>query len=144
MVEGTRHLSELHKMINDVEAFVNSNVAENLARYESEIKAHQDSLTDLVNKRKDGEQMINKLKEDVACQEIGKRELQDNITLRQIKEKVKTLKETHRKLCEKLRNMNYEEIKKNWDELENEKQVLLRQVSDIFIFYDSFTFVYLN
>nr|XP_012221947.1 PREDICTED: DNA repair protein RAD50-like [Linepithema humile] len=125
--ESTRRLSELHKIIDDVESFVNSNVTANLARYESEIKSYQDSLTDLTNKRKDVEQTINKLKEDVACQEIGRRELLDNMTLRKIKETVEALTEQYKKLREKLKNMNYDEMTKKWDQLENERQVLLRQ-----------------
>lgn len=133
IIESTRRLSELRKIIDDVESFINSNVTENLARYESEIKAHQESLTDLMNKRKDIEQAITKLKEDVASQEIGKRELLDNMTLRKIKETVEVLQEQYRQLHEKLKNMNYDEMAKKWDQLENEKQVLLRQVSNAFI-----------
>nr|XP_012218827.1 PREDICTED: DNA repair protein RAD50-like [Linepithema humile] len=127
MAESTKCLSELHKMMNETQSFLNSNVTENLARYEVEIKASERLLTDLTNKRKDVEQTINKLMEDIMCREIGRRELQDNMTLRQIKETVEALEGQRRKLLEKLINMNHDEMAKKWHQLENEKQVLLRQ-----------------
>lgn len=82
-----------------------------------------------MNKKNDVEQTVSKLKEDIVSQEIRKRELLDNITLRKIKETLETLKEQYRKLNEKLKNMNYKEMMKKWEQIENEKQALLRQVS---------------
>lgn len=143
MAESTRRLSELRKIVDEVESFANSNVIEDLVRYEGEIKTHQDLLTDLLNERKDLEQAINKLKEDVASQEIGRRELLDNMTLREIEEMVEALKQKYRKLCEKLQSMNYDEMTKKWEQLENEKQALLRQVSGIFT-CDNLLLIYTN
>ncbi|XP_067215347.1 DNA repair protein RAD50.L-like isoform X1 [Linepithema humile] len=130
MAESTRCLSELHKIMNDVESFFNSNVTENLAKYESEIKASKDLLTDLMNERKDVEQAINnKLKEVIMCQEIRRRELLNNMMLREIKETVVALKGQCKKLFEKLKNMNYDEMAYKLDQLENKKQVLLCQIN---------------
>jgi chromosome segregation ATPase len=131
MSESARRLSDLHKILDDVNSFINSNVLEKLATYEREIETYKNSLTELMNKKNDIEQAISKLKEDIASQEIGKRELLDNINLRKIKETLETLKEQYRKLNEKLKNIDYKEIMKKWDQLESEKQALLRQVSDI-------------
>ncbi|XP_011173530.2 DNA repair protein RAD50 [Solenopsis invicta] len=125
--ESARRLSDLHKILDDINSFINSNVLEKLANYEREIETYKNSLTELMNKKNDIEQAISKLKEDIASQEIGKRELLDNINLRKIKETLETLKEQYRKLNEKLKNMDYKEIMKKWDQLENEKQALLRQ-----------------
>lgn len=129
MAESTRRLSDLHKIIDEVDSFVNSNISEKLANYEREIETSQNSLTEFTNKRKSIEQAISKLKEEVAFQEIGKRELHDNMTLRKTKEAVEILKEEYRQLSVKLKAMNYNEITRKWEQLENEKQVLLRQVS---------------
>lgn len=131
MSESARRLSDLHKILDEVNSFVSSNVREKLASYEHEIETYKNSLTELMNKKNDVEQAISKLKEDIASQEIRKRELLDNMTLRKIKETLETLKEQYRKLNEKLKNMDYKEMMKKWEQLENEKQTLLRQVSDI-------------
>ncbi|KMQ92902.1 dna repair protein rad50 [Lasius niger] len=127
MMENARRLSDLHKIIDEVDSFISSNVSEKLANYEREIETYQNSLMELMNKKKDVEQAINKLKEDVASQEIGKRELHDNITLRKTMDTMEVLKEQYKKLNEKLKNMNYNELTKKWEQLENEKQALLRQ-----------------
>lgn len=131
MSEGDRCLSDLHKILDEINSFVNSNVLEKLATYEREIETYQNSLTELMNKKNDVEQAISKLKEEIASQEIGKRELLDNMTLRKIRDTLKTLKEQHEELKEKLKNMDYKEMMKKWEQLENEKQTLLRQVSGI-------------
>lgn len=131
MSEGDRRLSDLHKILDEINAFVNSNVLEKLATYEREIETYQNSLTELMNKKNDVEQAISKLKEEIASQEIGKRELLDNMTLRKIRETLETLKEQYKELNEKLKNMDYKEMMKKWEQLENEKQTLLRQVSGI-------------
>jgi len=131
MSESARRLSDLHKILDEVNSFVNSNVLEKLASYEREIESYKNSLTELMKKKDEIEQTISELKEDIASQEIGKRELLDNMTLRKIKETLETLKEQYRKLNEKLKNMDYKEMKKKWEQLENEKQTLLQQVSDL-------------
>lgn len=116
--------------------------------YEDEIKNYSNTLTELMNKKNDVEQAISKLKEDIASQEIKKRELLDNITLRKIKETLETLKEQYRKLNEKLKSMDYKEMMKKWEQLENEKQVLLRQVSNaiskIYTFILINLYIYIN
>lgn len=127
VMEGTRRLSDLHKIIDEVDSFINSKVPEKLASYEREIESYQNSLTELMNKKKDIEQTINKLKEDVASQEIGKRELHDNIMLRKTMDTIEVLKEQYKKLNEKLKSMNYNELSKKWEQLESEKQALFRQ-----------------
>lgn len=129
MTESTNRLSDLLKIIDEVDSFISSDVPRKLANYESEIETYQQSLMELMNKRKDIEQAINKLKEDVASEEIGKRELHDNITLRKTKNMIIALKEQYQKLNEKLKNMNYSELTKKSEQLENEKQALLRQVN---------------
>lgn len=117
-------------MIGEVDLFVSSNVSEKLARFEREIECYQNSLTELTNKKEETEQVISKLKEDVATQEIGKRELLDNMALRDIKQTLEALREEYKKLNEKVKSMNYHEIMRKWEQLEIEKQTLLRQVSD--------------
>jgi len=131
MSESARRLSDLHKILDEVNSFVNSKVLEKLASYEREIESYKNSLTELTKKKDEIEQTISELKEDIASQEIGKRELLDNMTLRKIKEMLETLKEQYRKLNEKLKNMDYKEMMKKWEQLENEKQTLLQQVSNI-------------
>lgn len=131
MSENAKRLSDLHKISDEVNSFVSSNVFEKLTNYEREIETYSNSLKELMNKKNDVEQAISKLKEDIASQEIKKRELLDNITLRKIKETLEILKEQYRKLNEKLKSMDYKEMMKKWEQLENEKQVLLRQVSNI-------------
>ncbi|KAG5322879.1 RAD50 protein, partial [Pseudoatta argentina] len=127
MSESARRLSDLHKILDEINSFISSNVLEKLASYEREIETYNNSLTELMNKKNDVEQTVSKLKEDIASQEIGKRELLDNMSLRKIKETLETLKEQYKKLNEKLKNMDYKEMMKKWEQLENDKQALLRQ-----------------
>lgn len=131
MAETTRRLSDLHKTIDEVESFLNSNVSEKLASYERDIESYQKSLAELTNRRKNVEQAITKLKEDVAAQEIRKREMLDNMMLRETKKSIETLKEQYQQLNVQLKNMNYDETRKKWDKLEDDKQTTLRQVSDM-------------
>lgn len=131
MAETTRRLSDLHKTIDEVESFLNSNVSEKLASYERDIESYQKSLAELTNRRKSVEQAITKLKEDVAAQEIRKREMLDNMTLRETKKSIETLKEQYQQLNVQLKNMNYDETMKKWKKLDDDKQTTLRQVSDM-------------
>lgn len=131
MAETTRRLSDLHKTIDEVESFLNSNVSEKLASYERDVESYQKSLAELTNRRKSVEQAITKLKEDVAAQEIRKREMLDNMTLRETKKSIETLKEQYQQLNVQLKNMNYDETMKKWEKLEDDKQTTLRQVSDM-------------
>jgi len=119
----------LREIIDEVDSFVSSNVSEKLARFERDIETYQSSLTELIDKKEKIEQAINKLREDVATQKIGKKELLDNMALLKIKETLDALKEQCRNLNEKIKSMNYNEIAKKWEQLESEKQLLLRQVS---------------
>lgn len=121
-------MSDLRKIIDEVDSFISSNVYEKLERFEHDIETYQNSLTELTNKKEEIEETISKLKKDVATQEIGKRDLLDNMDLRKIKEMLETLREQYRKLNEKIKGMNYNEIMRKWDQLENEKQTLFRQV----------------
>lgn len=119
----------MHNIISEVDAFINNNIIEKLANYEHEIETYQHSLTEVMGRKKDMEQKISKLKEDISFQEIEKRELLDNITLRKIKETIQTIKKQYNELNEKLRSMNYTEMVKRYDQLEGEKQNLICQVS---------------
>lgn len=120
-------------MIDEVDTFVNSNVSEKLARFEREIDSYENSLAGFTNTREDIMRAINKLKEDVTTQEIGKRELLDNMSLRKVKETLEALKEQYTELNEKVKSMNYSERTKNWQQVENEKQALTRQVSIVYV-----------
>ncbi|KAL0115846.1 hypothetical protein PUN28_011015 [Cardiocondyla obscurior] len=127
MSESAKRLSDLLKISDEVNSFVNSRVVEKLTSYEREIETYKNSLTELIDTRKDMEQTINKLKENIASQEIRKRELLDNITLRKIKETLEIVKQQYKRLSEILKNIDYKEMMKKWDQLDNEKQTLLRQ-----------------
>lgn len=131
----------MHKIIDEVESFIKSNVSEKLAKYECDIETYQKSLAKLTKKRKDVEQAIGKLKEDVATQEIKKREMLDNVILRETKETMETLKEQYRQLNVQLKNMNYDEAAKKWKQLEDERQATLRQVSDTRLSYIACTLI---
>lgn len=133
MMENTTRLTDLRKIIDEVSSFISSNVPKKLASYELEIETYQKSLMEFINEKKNVEQAINKLKEDVASQEIGKRELHDNITLRKTKDIIEALKEQYKKLSEKLKSMNYNELRKKGEQMESEKQALLRQVNIIIL-----------
>lgn len=130
IAENTERLSDLQKVMREVDSFVNSNVTATLERYESEIKTYQNSLMELMNKKSDIEQVISKLKEEITSQEIGKRELIDNMALRKAEEMVNTSKEKYSQLREKLNSMNYNEMVNKFEQLDSEKQSMLRQVSD--------------
>ncbi|XP_011638755.1 DNA repair protein RAD50 [Pogonomyrmex barbatus] len=108
ITENSRRLSDLHKILNEIESFISSKILEKLENYKQEIETYENSLKELTNKKNDIEQVINKLKEDVASQEIGKRELLDNMTLRKIKETIIILKEQYlRKEEYRLARRNY-------------------------------------
>ncbi|XP_020285711.1 DNA repair protein RAD50 [Pseudomyrmex gracilis] len=127
IAENTERLSDLQKVMREVDSFVNSNVTATLERYESEIKTYQNSLMELMNKKSDIEQVISKLKEEITSQEIGKRELIDNMALRKAEEMVNTSKEKYSQLREKLNSMNYNEMVNKFEQLDSEKQSMLRQ-----------------
>lgn len=135
MSENEKRLFDLHKISNEVNSFIDSNVLEKLASYEHEIDTYNNSLIEFINKKNNLEQAISKLKEDIASHEIKKRELFDNLTLRKITETLETIKKEYKELNKKLENMDYKEIIKKWDQLENEKQALLRQVSNITTYF---------
>ncbi|XP_036147939.1 DNA repair protein RAD50-like isoform X2 [Monomorium pharaonis] len=118
MSESVRRL---HKILDEINSFVNSNVLEKFEAQKYEIQTYKNLLTKLVNEKNDIKQTISKLKEDIISQEIGKRELLDNITLRKIREKLEILKEQYKKF----NSMDY---KKKMIQLKNEKQALLQQV----------------
>ncbi|XP_053973732.1 DNA repair protein RAD50 [Hylaeus volcanicus] len=127
LTEGTRRLRELQKVQDEVDAFVYRKIPEALERSESKIKNYQNSINKFVREKSTAEAMINKLKEEINRQEIRKRELSDNILLRKTHENVKSLQQQCSHIEEKLKTINYDEMKEKWQDLQSREEVLLRQ-----------------
>ncbi|XP_076238617.1 DNA repair protein rad50 [Calliopsis andreniformis] len=127
IAEGTRRLSELQKVQDDVDAFVYRKIPEALQRSESKIKHYETMINDLSSEKSNIDTSISNLKEEIARQEIRKRELSDNIMLRKIQETTKVLQREYLSLVEKIKDINHAQIMEEWRSLQNREQALLRQ-----------------
>lgn len=128
-------MSDLSLLVEEVESFNAGTIPYLLLGSNDAAKLSRNSLEKLTNKRKEVERVMNKLKDEVASQEMVKRGLLDNVTLRETKEAVDMLEEKCKQLREKLNSMNYNEMEREWKKLGSEKQTLLRQVNDVCVVY---------
>lgn len=127
ITEGSRRLSDLQKMQDDVDSFIYRKIPESLECSESKIKSYEKLLNELFCKKNDIETTINKLKEEMTRQEVRKRELSDNVKLREIQEIINNLQEQYSNIKEKLNTINYSEIFDEWQNLQSREQTILRQ-----------------
>ncbi|XP_016919261.1 DNA repair protein RAD50 isoform X1 [Apis cerana] len=127
ITEGSRRLSDLQKMQDDVDSSIYRKIPESLECSESKIKSYEKLLNELFCKKNDMETTINKLKEEMTRQEVRKRELSDNLKLREIQEIINNLQEQYSNIKEKLNTINYSEIFDEWQNLQNREQTILRQ-----------------
>ncbi|XP_017790933.1 PREDICTED: DNA repair protein RAD50 [Habropoda laboriosa] len=127
LAEGTRRLSELQKVQDEVDAFVYSKIPEFLECSEMKIKNYEKSLNELLHQKNDIETTINKLKEEISRQEVRKRELSDNLTLRKVQETTNSLQQQCLNLKERLNVINYSQVIQERQNLLNQEQTLLRQ-----------------
>ncbi|XP_076682274.1 DNA repair protein rad50 [Andrena cerasifolii] len=127
VTEGSRRLSELQKVQCDVDAFVRRKIPEASERSEMKIKNHQCSINELMREKTDIEATISNLKEEIARQEVRKRELSDNVGYRKTLETTKDLQQQCSNLKEKLSTVNYAQLMDEWKNSQNRQQFLLRQ-----------------
>lgn len=125
--ERTRRLSELQKVQEEIDAFMNRKIPEVLESSERKINNYQNSINEFRREKSDTEATINKLKEEITRQEVRKKELSDNILLRKTHESTKNLKQECLSLKEKLSVTNYALILEKWKNLQNQEEILLRQ-----------------
>lgn len=93
------------------------------------IKNHQCSIDELMREKSDIEATISNLKEEIARQEVRKRELSDNVVYRKTLETTKDLQQQCSSLKEKLSTVNYAQLMDEWKNSQNRQQSLLRQVN---------------
>ena len=127
VTEGTRRLSELQKVQCEVAAFVQRKIPEASERSEMKIKNHQRSIDELVREKSDIDVTISNLKEDLARQEVRKRELSDNVGYRKTLDIVQDLQQQCSDLKEELSKVNYAQLMNEWKNIQNRQQSLLRQ-----------------
>lgn len=107
---------------------MNRKIPEVLESSERKINNYQNSINEFRREKSDTEATINKLKEEITRQEVRKKELSDNILLRKTHESTKNLKQECLSLKEKLSVTNYALILEKWKNLQNQEEILLRQV----------------
>ncbi|XP_076644408.1 DNA repair protein rad50 [Halictus rubicundus] len=127
LAEGTRRLSELLKVQDDVDTYVYRKIPEALERSQTKIKHYETSIQDLQQDKSDLEKTINKLKEEITRHKIQKKNLSDNILLREAQENIKTLQQQCSKLRNELLSIDHAQVKEEWQILQNREQTLLRQ-----------------
>ncbi|KZC06068.1 PREDICTED: DNA repair protein RAD50 [Dufourea novaeangliae] len=127
LAEGSRRLSELQKVQDDVDTFVFRNIPEALEQSELKIQKYQSSSNDLQSEKSDIEITINKLKEDITRQDLRKRNLSDNILLREASETTKNLQRQCTILRDKLATINYTQVREEWRSLQDREEALLRE-----------------
>lgn len=115
-------------MQDDVDSFIYRKIPESLECSESKIKSYEKLLNELFCKKNDMETTINKLKEEMTRQEVRKRELSDNLKLRETQEIINNLQEQYSNIKERLNTINYSEIFDEWQNLQCREQTILRQV----------------
>ncbi|CAK9806143.1 DNA repair protein RAD50 [Anthophora plagiata] len=127
LAEGTRRLSELQKVQDEVDVFVYCKIPNSLESSEMKIKNYEKSLNELLCQKTDIEKTISRLKEEIGRQEVRKRELSDNLTLRKVRETTDSLQQQYLKLKNKLNAINYSQVVEEKQRFLNQEQTLLRQ-----------------
>ncbi|XP_043528488.1 DNA repair protein RAD50 [Frieseomelitta varia] len=127
VTEAAGRLSELQKMQDEIDTFIYNKVPESLENSEKKIKDYEELLNELIKEKSDTETIINKLKEKVTRQEVRKRELSDNLTLRKIQDKTKNLQQQYLNTEKKLNTINYSQMLDEWKYLKDREQALLSQ-----------------
>ncbi|XP_017755728.1 PREDICTED: LOW QUALITY PROTEIN: DNA repair protein RAD50 [Eufriesea mexicana] len=127
IAEGVRRLSELQKVQDEVDAFTYRKIPESLECSESKIKNYEKLLNKLLHEKGDIETMISNSKEEISRQEVRKRELSDNLTLRKTQETVSNVHQKYLSIKERLNAINYSQALNEWENLRSREQAILRQ-----------------
>ncbi|XP_034187721.1 DNA repair protein rad50 [Osmia lignaria lignaria] len=125
--EADRRLADLTKAQEETDLFIYRKIPKSIESSESKITKYQKSIDELLEKKNDIESRVNKLKQDINCQEIRKRELYDNILLLKNQEVTKKLEKECSIIEVKLSNIHYPRIVEERKQLQNREQTLLRQ-----------------
>ncbi|KAI4500795.1 hypothetical protein M0802_004006 [Mischocyttarus mexicanus] len=127
VTQGERQLFELNKIQNEVDAFDNCSIPDNLAKLQLEIKAFEEKINENTTKKTNFETTIKNLKDAISHHETRKRDLSDNLTLRKLQFAAEELQQQYQNLNEKIENMNYKEITEKWKVIKKREEVLLRK-----------------
>ncbi|XP_078039403.1 DNA repair protein rad50 [Augochlora pura] len=127
LAEGSRRLTDLEKIQEEVDAFVYRKISEALENSENKIKRYENSIKDIRNEKSNSEATMNELKEQISRHEVRKRNLSDNLLLRKARENHKILKQQYSDLSNELNSINYSQIIEEWENIRNREEVLRRQ-----------------
>ncbi|KAG7189859.1 hypothetical protein KM043_017509 [Ampulex compressa] len=127
VAESSRLLSELRTLQKEVDSFTSRKIPEALARAQNKIENYEKSLNEYICDRAKIEETMCNLKDDISQQEMRKRELLDNVTLRKVQDATRDLEHQCAVLQEKIKSMNHDRIVDEWKQLQKRETNLLRE-----------------
>ncbi|XP_015600819.1 DNA repair protein RAD50 isoform X2 [Cephus cinctus] len=125
--EGSRRLHELTNTQKQIDDFEQRGVHKKLLSAEQQMKRYENSCEELKITKADLEKRIDQIKKDVMRQEVRKRELVDNITLRQKEEELKSLEQEILKIEVSMKKMQHELLIQEYKKLNEKEEKLLRE-----------------
>ncbi|XP_012276863.1 DNA repair protein RAD50 [Orussus abietinus] len=127
VTEAKRQLYELHAIQNEINNFIQREITEKLANTECQV-AESEALSEKLKVEKGSfERKIACIKDDASRHELRKRELVDNLTLRQKQDQSNVIRQQYLELKEKLRSMNPEQLKREVKKLIDLQEALQRE-----------------
>ena len=128
--EVSKRMYELNKIQNDILRFFESQTEEKLQRVEERVKTYDDMINALKNNKSALEKKIASIREDMAQQELSKRTLMDNITLRRKEAELECLKKQWEQFKECVKNFQIEKVRANRRKLREEEEKLIGEVTN--------------
>ncbi|XP_033211582.1 DNA repair protein RAD50 [Belonocnema kinseyi] len=127
----SKRLYELNKIQSEIEKFIENGTEEKLQRVEEKVKNFDDMISTLKNSKSTLEKKISSIREDMTQQELSKRTLMDNLTLRTKEKDLDCLKKQWEQFQECVKNFQIERVRAERRQLREEEESLMNQRSKI-------------
>lgn len=128
-LESTTQFKELKNVQVEVEEFISNNIEENLNKVEAKVKSLTKELESKKEEYSTLDERIRFLDEQCRSQETGKKDLESNLDLMKKREQLEGYKEKLSKYQKSLEDMKFDELKKEFVSLQEERDQMLREVS---------------
>lgn len=126
-ISGTE-FHELYTIQKEVEEVMASNLKEKLEKIEKDVEKTKTECDELKAKKARLEEHIRFLDEQCRSQEVGKKDLENNLDLIQKQESIKELDIAINKYRTELENLQFNKLKKEYQELGEKKDKFEKEV----------------
>lgn len=134
MLNAQSKFNDFVRIQSEVTNFAKRKIDETLAKLEKRIEDLQTNLQKCKGNKANVEAEIGKMKEAASRQEMRKRQLIDNISLRQKQDKEKELRKEFAAIETEIKSLNHDSVITEYNRVKNRENLMIQEVFIAIIF----------